>query len=265
YKDRQSPDKGTHINDDQITDLVKIVSPYTEWIRTYGCTNGLENIGKIAHKAGLKIAAGAWLSGDTNANEVQIANLISASKAGEVDVAIVGSEVLHRGDLNATQLINYIDRVKAAVPGIPVTTADVDKSLLDDPDVMKATDVLFVHIYPYWAGIKIDSAIGYLNAAYDTMVAHSDGKEVIIAETGWPSEGGKRGMAVPSEDNAATYFLNFTSWAKTRQVKYFYFEAFDEAWKSAHEGAVGAHWGIWNSNGKSLKPGIQTVFLREGK
>jgi hypothetical protein len=41
------------------------------------------------------------------------------------------------------------------------------------------------------------------------------------------------------------------------------FSAFDESWKSqSPEGAVGGHWGIWDSEGK-LKPGREPPFLCE--
>jgi len=64
---------------------------------------------------GLKTAIGAWLSGDTEANGKQINELINQSKAGYVDLAIVGSETLLRNDLTEDQLIKYIQYVKKAV------------------------------------------------------------------------------------------------------------------------------------------------------
>jgi exo-beta-1,3-glucanase (GH17 family) len=57
--------------------------------------------------------------------EVAISNLIQSIRAGEVDVALVGSEVLLRGDLTAQQLIGYMQRVKREVPSVPVATTDV--------------------------------------------------------------------------------------------------------------------------------------------
>jgi hypothetical protein len=57
------------------------------------------------------------------------------------------------------------------------------------------------------------------------------------------------GSAVPSITNAASYFLNFESWAQSGNRKTFYFEAFDEAWKAAYEGPQGSTWGILDQNG----------------
>lgn len=84
------------------------------------------------------------------------------------------------------------------------------------------------------------------------------GRAIWISETGWPSDGIPRGAAVPSPENAADYFQRFTSWARAGAVPFFYFEAFDEAWKT-NEGSVGTHWGVWDS-AATLKPGMQAIF-----
>jgi hypothetical protein len=84
------------------------------------------------------------------------------------------------------------------------------------------------------------------------------GKQVIV-ETGWPSAGDSCGRAVPSMANANAYLKNFLSWANSRGVKYYYFEAFDELWKVRSEGSVGSHWGVWDQNGV-LKPGMGAIL-----
>ena len=39
----------------------------------------------------------------------------------------------------------------------------------------------------------------------------------------------------------------FISWAHSHQVQYFYFEAFDEDWKT-NEAGVGTHWGLYQQD-----------------
>lgn len=256
----QNPDLGTVISEEQIRELITIIAPYTKWIRTFGSTNGLEVTGRVAHEFGLKIAAGAWLARDLTANEEQISSLIAMAQAGDVDILIVGNEVLLRNDLTEQQLIEYINRVKQAVPGIPVTTADVYGELLQHSSVMSACDIVVANIYPVWEGKNIDYAIYNLHLRYQELVAAAGAKPVIIGETGWPSEGNPLNEATPSPKNASFYFLNFVSWAKAENVSYFYFEAFDEPWKG--EGSWGPHWGVWTKDG-ILKPGMERVFNNE--
>lgn len=253
----QNPSHGTVIPDEQIKTLLGIVAPYTRWVRTFGTTHGLENVGPEAHKMGLKTAVGAWLSGNSKDNEEQINSLIKIAKAGGADLLIVGSEVLLRKDLTQEQLIAYIEQVKKEVPGIPVTTADVYSELLAHPGVMDAVDLIFVNYYPAWEGISVNYAVAHVHQKHRQMLDEAKGKPVIVSETGWPSLGDQRGEAVPSPQNAAFYFLNFVSWARANNVAYFYFEAFDEPWKT--EDSWGPHWGVWDSTG-NMKPGMKAVF-----
>lgn len=259
YIDGQDPNLGSQVSEEQLRGRAEIIAPYTQWIRTFGSSSGLEKAGLIAHDMGLKAALGAWLSRDLAANEREISNLIRVARAGEVDMAIVGSEVLLRGDLSEDQLIGYINRVKQEVPGIPVTTADVYDQILSHPAVVSAVDVVLVNYYPYWEGIKVDQALAAIHGWHQQVRAAAGGKSILVSETGWPSGGNPIGEAVPSAENASFYFLNFVSWARANNVPYFYFEAFDESWKANYEGPQGAHWGVWDKEG-NLKPGMQEVF-----
>ena len=260
YVDGQDPNERSTISEQQLRTRMQKVAPYTQWIRTFGTADGLEKAGRAAHDLGLKAAIGAWLGPDLNANEEQISNLISICQASECDMAIVGSEVLLRKDLSDAQLIDYIKRVKQAIPaGIPVTTGDVYSQFLEYPNVIANIDLVMANFYPYWEGIHVDLAMSALHGRYADLKAAAGAKQVIVSETGWPSAGDQKGAAVPSLQNASFYFLNFVSWARANNVEYFYFESFDESWKAKREGPQGAHFGIWDKDG-NLKPGMQEVF-----
>lgn len=259
YMDDQDPNLGCEISEEQIRARMEIIADYTNWIRTFSSTHGLENCGFIAHSLGLKAALGAWLDSDPVTNEEEIENLIACAKAGDADMLIVGSEVLLRGDLSEDELISYINKVKQEVPDIPVAYADTYGTFLNHPDIIDAVDVILVNYYPYWEGIRVDQAVAAVNNWHQEILKIAQGKKVMVSETGWPSEGEQIGNAIPSPENASYYFLNFVSWARANNVDYFYFEAFDEPWKAKYEGLQGAHWGVWDKDG-NLKPGMDCVF-----
>jgi exo-beta-1,3-glucanase (GH17 family) len=259
YMDGQDPNLGSVISEDQIRQRLQIIAPYTQWIRSFGSTHGLEHTGRIAHEFDLNAASGAWLGTNLAVNASEMQNLIDAAQNGHVDLAIVGSEVLLRGDLSETQLIDYINQFKSEVPEVPVTTADVYGEMLDHPNVMAACDVIFVNYYPYWEGKDVNYAVAYTHALHQEMIAKAGGKEVVVSETGWPSEGNQIGDAVPSLNNACFHNLNVVSWARAEDVNYFIFEAFDETWKANYEGPQGAHWGVWDKDG-ILKPCMSDIF-----
>jgi exo-beta-1,3-glucanase (GH17 family) len=250
------------VSEEQLRDRMETIAPYTHWIRTFGSLYGLEKAGLVAHELGLKAAIGCWLDPNSTAfleNERQISSLINIAKKGQADLLIVGSETLQFNRLTEGELIGYINRVKQAVPGIPVGTADTYNELLAHQNVTDACDVIFPNYYPYWEGKNLTYAIHYIQLWHQQIVTAAKGKPVVISETGWPSEGNSTGDAAPSPENAAYFFLNFVSWARTNNISYFYFEAFDELWKGEGTVGVGPHWGLWFRN-STLKPGIQDVF-----
>jgi len=125
--------------------------------------------------------------------------------------------------------------------------------------VVAASDFVFANYYPYWDGRDVNTAIAYLHAEDSLVRTTFAPKEVLVSESGWPSCGNVVGSATPSPDNAATYFVNFESWAQAGQRKTFYFEVANEAWKAQSEGPQGACWGVWDEN-LVIKTGMESVF-----
>ncbi|HEY6390463.1 MAG TPA: glycosyl hydrolase family 17 protein [Bryobacteraceae bacterium] len=260
YLSGQDPNQNLTISQSQIQQRMAIVAPYTNWVRTFGCTHGLDKSGVAARGLGLKVAIGIWIGRDSTANSQEIACGVAVAQSGQADMVIVGSETLLRGDVSEQQLVAYIQTVRQQVPSnIPVTSADIYGILLAHPAIIQASDVVMANFYQYWEGYSINTAVSGLHLAYKQLVAAANGKAVLVSETGWPSAGNAVGAAVPSPANASAYFINFVSWAKANNVQYFYFEAFDEAWKAQYEGPQGAAWGLWDQLG-NLKPGMQPVF-----
>ena len=250
YLDGQSPSLTGPLPPEQIRELLAVIANSTDSVRSYGNDNGLDAIGRYSHEIGKKAAIGAWLSRNRTLNEQQIDTLIQMGQYGEADVLIVGSETLLRADLTKAELLGYIERVKKAVPGVPVTTAETYGIYLHNPELFTAVDQVYVHIHPYWDGVWVDTAVDTVDEAYSSLLQRAGSRPVVIAETGWPSAGEPNGAAVPSMENAEQYLRAFTAWADREQVSYFYFEAFDEAWKKDSEGEVGANWGLWNHDGQ---------------
>ena len=251
-----NPETGSVVQEANLRTYVGYVAANFSAGRTYGSGAGLEKFPAIAKSVGLKVAAGCWLSSNLAANTAEVDRLIVNCKAKNVDIAVVGNEVLLRHDLTEDQLLGYMAQVKAT--GVKVTTAEPWDVLVAHPRVMAACDEIFANIYPFWEGVDINQAILRLQFDYAKTVAAAGGKKVVISETGWPSAGGANQAAVPSPQNAAKYFAEFVAWANAQNVEYYYFAMFDEPWKT-EPGMVGPHWGIWDSTMK-LKPGMEGGF-----
>ena len=248
YEDGQKP--GDIITAEQVNRRIKILKPHTNWVRSFSCIEGNEHIPRIAHQNGMKTLVGAWLSDDLELNEKEIESLIALAKEGCVDIAAVGNEVMYRKDLTEDQLIEYINRVKVALPNIPVGYVDAYYEFSHRPRITEVCDVILTNCYPYWEGCPIEYSLNHMQSMFFSAKDAGKGKRVIITETGWPSEGGSLKAAVATNENAMRYFIESVNWTKQNNIEIFYFASFDESWKVGPEGEVGAYWGLWDKNEK---------------
>ena len=250
YEDGQRP--GDTITVEQVERRVKILKPYTKWIRSFSCVEGNEHVARLSKKHGLKTLVGAWLGDDKEDNEEEIEGLIQLAKEGCVDVAAVGNEVLYRNDLSLEELVGYINRVKEALSSmnIPVGYVDAYYEFSRHPILVESTDVVLANLYPYWEGCPIEYALGHMQAMFGQVVDAAQGKPIIITETGWPIRGGGLRGAIAGEEAAMKYFIDAINWTKENEIPIFYFSSFDESWKVGPEGEVGAYWGLWDKHEK---------------
>lgn len=245
YQEGQNP-WGDTITEEQVRRRLEVVRPYTQWIRTFSCTNGHERIPEIAKEMGFKTMTGAWISNNKEQNELELASLIQLINKGVVDIASVGNEVLYRGELSEEAVCEYVRRVKQSSGNIPVTYVDAYYQFINRPRLVEACDVIPINCYPFWEGAGIETAGLYLQEMYRKTKEAAKGKPVIIAETGWPSKGAPVDDALPSEENYMRYFLDAQTWSEHQQVPCFHFSSFDESWKIHAEGWAGTSWGIWD-------------------
>lgn len=248
YEEGQGP--GDQISEEQIRRRMKIIKPYTKWIRSFSCTDGNEIIPRIAHEFGIKTLVGAWLGDDAEINKREIAGLIKLAKEGYVDIAAVGNEVMYRKDLTEDELLDFMRQVKEAIPEIPMGYVDAYYEFSNRPRITEACDVILANCYPFWEGCSIEYSFIYMKEMYNQAVKAANGKKVIISETGWPTMGTNFEGSYPSFENALKYFINTQQWSKDDAIEIFYFSSFDESWKVGSEGDVGAYWGLWDKDEK---------------
>ena len=162
---------------------------------------------------------------------------------------IVGNEVLLRGDRTVDQLIEYIRYVKAHVKQ-PVTYADVWEWWLKYPQVADEVDFITIHLLPYWEDVptSVEDAEERILEAYKTIRERFPGKPILVGEVGWPTAGRTRGPAETGLVNKARFINQFVRMAEREGFQYNIVEAFDQGWKSANEGTVGANWGLFSTD-----------------
>jgi cellulose synthase/poly-beta-1,6-N-acetylglucosamine synthase-like glycosyltransferase/exo-beta-1,3-glucanase (GH17 family) len=274
YTRSQHPDYGDRPTPEQIRADLKILSPYTQNIRTYSATGGVELVPPIAAQLGLKVTLGIWIDKDivgpdgkvipNPRNEQEIQSAIAlARRYSNINAIVVGNETVLTGKKTVDELISIIRRVKRQSP-VPVTTGETFDVWLgmtdpnkpgDDPvkkaegatKLASAVDFIAAHILPYWGGIPANQAVEQTILTYNQLRARHPGKRIVIAEFGWPSGGYNMHAADPGRIEQATVLRDFVSRAEAYGIDYNIIEAFDQPWKT-NEGGVGMYWGMFDAS-----------------
>ena len=247
YEDGQQ--LGDILSREQIRRRMGIIAPSVKWVRSFSCSDGNELIPEVAREFGLKTMVGAWISNDKDKSKEEIDKLVELANKGCVDIAVVGNEVLLRDEMKENEIISYNIKVREALPGrIQIGYVDAYYQFIERPALVDACDLILANCYPFWEGIDNNVAPFGVQRMYELTKEKADGKKVIITETGWPRKGNSVGEAIPTEENAMKFFIHIQKWAREEGVELFYFSSFDEPWKVAYEGEVGAQWGLWDKN-----------------
>ena len=245
---RQAPIWSRYPTPEQIESDITLLENKAHAIRTYTVEHSLGEIARLAEKHGVNVALGAWVSAnhEKTLNEITRMLEISVSTRNVVRI-IVGNEVLLRGDIPVSKLIEYLDLVRAQTD-IPVSTAEPPYIWKKNPELVRHVDYITVHLLPYWEGIVVDEAVNYVVNNINELKQLYPGKRIVIGEVGWPSNGRTIRDAVPSQANEATFLRRFLARAQEENYTYYIMEAFDQPWKRETEGAVGAYWGVFDAD-----------------
>jgi exo-beta-1,3-glucanase (GH17 family) len=246
----------THISQEQIAQDLAQLAKITDCVRTYSIEHGLDQVPEQAAKVGLKVIQGIWLGSDRLKNLAQISTVVGLTKQFPtvITAVVVGNEVLLRGEMTTADLVATIRSVKAQVT-VPVTYADVWEYWLHSREVYDAVDFVTIHILPYWEDFPIRAkfAADHVDAIRKRMAVAFPGKEILVGETGWPSEGRMRDGALPSRTNQARVVSEILDRAKREGFRVNLIEAYDQPWKRELEGTVGGYWGLFDSVHRMLK------------
>src|SRR3954462_5318369 len=201
FRGAQTPlDLATKIEPAQIEQDLAQLAKVTDCVRTYSVDFGLDQVPEIAQRHGLKVMLGLWVSSHIDRTQYQISTGVALANRfpDVVRAVIVGNEALLRGEVSPAMLAETIRSVKSRVK-MPVTYADVWEFWLRYLDFATAVDFVTIHILPYWEDdpVAARDPPGPVETICWHVVENFPGKEIVIAEVGWPSAGRMRESALP--------------------------------------------------------------------
>lgn len=246
YRRDQSPITYRFPSPEEIRRDMQQLAVYTPRVRLYAASDS-DHVFAAAREARLDVTAGAWVDWRSDNSEREMIALVKAVRENDnIHRVLIGNEVLLRDDMTPRQLMTYLDRARRALK-VPVSTAEPWHIWLKYPELAQHVDYITVHLLPYWEGVPRRGAIAQALRRYHEVEAKFPGKAILIGEIGWPSNGDRFRNAIASRSNEGLFIRDFLREAKRQKLDYFLMEAFDQPWKEANEGRVGAYWGIFDA------------------
>ncbi|KAJ3752493.1 glycoside hydrolase family 17 protein [Lentinula raphanica] len=168
------------------------------------------------------------------------------------------------GNAGAEILLGFINDTRSMLSDMSVSLkiGNADAGSYFNDMVLEDVDYGMANVHPWFANVSIDQAAGWTWNFFETTdvalaKSLSNDPEMSIAETGWPTNSTNagnesNGPSTASEANLQTFLNTFVCQANANGTEYFFFEYFDETWKTEKYGGVEGYWGLFYSN-RTLK------------
>lgn len=222
-------------------------------IRIYGVDCDQVSNVLAALRPGQKIMLGIF---DMAAIESGLATINSAVAPygwSVVHSIVIGNELVNNGAASVSQIAAYLSRARSALSGYgysgPVVSVDTFIAVINNPGLCSLSDYIAVNAHAFFdsttsaaqAGSWVQDQISRVSAACASVGVQ---KQVLITETGWPSQGDSNGAAVPSKSNQQAAVAAIKAAAGSSCVL---FNAFNDLWKDDGPFNAEKYWGIYDN------------------
>lgn len=240
---------------------LQLLRSHFDALVTYSAFNGHEQIADIAQALGYRaMMLGVWNPGDPQ----ELAAAIATARAHPalVVAVLVGNEGILVGRYPLATLLAGMARIRAALPGVAVTTVEPYATYLRDdlPGFLDAQDFLCPNIHPvyepWFESGKTDAELVNFVLDIARQLRSRRDRPLVLHETGMPS--GPAGGPF-SETRQRSFWSLMQARSGTRPIDALvWFEAFDAEWKphEAERDFGGRHpeeayWGFFTKTGRA--------------
>ena len=230
---------------------LEAVAPYTQWIRTFTTTTGLQYANAEAKSFGLKTMIGIYLSDEStqagkDLNAAQISSLKNMLREpSPPDLICVGNEMSISGISDYDALLQkYLTLIRQLVSDegliIPIGIADI-YGYDPGPGVAGLCDYYGFNYYPsVWDRSAPEDSVTLLDEYYN--IGKRSNKMIVVSEYGYPDEGsaytvenGTINKPAPKKEDAVAALNEFMHWQKNNNVLGFYFQCFKQNAKTGFD------------------------------
>lgn len=240
---------GTCKSESQINADVRDLKKYG-MVRIYGTDcNQVPWIMAAAETNDMKVFAGIF---DVNNAAAEAQLLIDGAKGSwsRIHSVSVGNEALSDGTSLDT-LMGAISTARTMLQEAgyagPITTVEVYSKLWEDQykPLCDAIDYVAANCHPYFnAGETPENAGNFVRKEANDLRTKFCDKDVVITESGWPTDGRANGLAVPGVENQRIAIKALSKEYSSDKQALVLFSAYDDPWKTDNEYGVEHYWGI---------------------
>jgi exo-beta-1,3-glucanase (GH17 family) len=153
---------------------------------------------------------------------------------------------VNNGEASAEQVISALRQARSILRSAgyqgPVVAVDTFIATEAHPELCEESDYCAINAHAFFdSTISADEAGPWLEKTVRSIKSKlSSEKEVIITETGWPTEGSANGLAVPGLDNQKRALESISKSFSGSPGNVILFSAFNDLWKGDRD----KYWGI---------------------
>ncbi|KAF8003851.1 hypothetical protein HF325_001299 [Metschnikowia pulcherrima] len=220
-------------------------------IRLYSVDcSGIENV-VAAMLSSQKLFLGIW---DITAVDTDLPSMAQQVLTGNrgwsaVHTVAIGNEVVNSARGTAAQVASAVSSArswfKLNAPDYTgyIVTVDTLAATMADSSLCDISDYLAVNCHPYFSGIEASTSGTWLKHQIDSLQSFCGGsKQILVTESGWPTQGNTEGQAVPS---VANQLLAVKGLGTVLGDQVLMFTTFNDYWKAPGPWNVEQHWGIY--------------------
>ncbi|EMG49344.1 MP65 Cell surface mannoprotein MP65 [Candida maltosa Xu316] len=221
-------------------------------IRLYGVD--CDQVAQVlkAKTADQKIFAGIFDVSNIGAGVQAIADAVNANGSwDDIYTVSVGNELVNSGAATPAQIGSYVSQARSALKSAgysgSVVSVDTFIAVINNPELCSYSDYMAVNAHAFFDGyITAENAGPWVLLQIQRVWSACGGKKnVLITETGWPSQGDNNGVAVPSKPNQQAAISSIKSTCGDSSVL---FTAFNDLWKVDGPYNAEKYWGILSPN-----------------
>lgn len=215
-------------------------------IRLYGTDcNQVANVLAATKGSNVKLFLGIFDLAQVQKEAETISNAVHGDWS-RINAISVGNEMVNKGTDSGT-VIGAIGQARGVLKSCgysgPVVTVDTMMAMANHPELCKASDFCAINCHAFFDGKTPAEKSGEFVKGWVDKIGMATGKSVVVTETGWPSQGDRNDVAIPSPQNHQAAISSIGGALSSNVI---FYSAYNDMWKKNGPGTFNAEqfWGI---------------------